>query len=210
MCVVSSLSRKSLWALVWILSQVSSEHAWVQQLALRHLNIIFILKYSFSLLVSSFVKHCQSLNGHPMLQIGAHSQHSYWVICVNNILRNGKSITLAYASAAHFTDFPVVFICNAMPSHYVISLSHRTLSEQSCGASVVYLLEGFSGSQFSRESFSKGLAGKVPSALLKQLVYLYLANTVNFITTQAVLPLLTDHKLVTDLSSVLCALDFTA
>lgn len=66
------------------------------------------------------------------------------------------------------------------------------------------------GSQFNRESFSKGLAGKVPSALVEQLIYLYLANTVNYITIHAVLPLLTDHNLVTDWSSLLCALAFMA
>lgn len=42
------------------------------------------------------------------------------------------------------------------------------------------------GSQFNKESFSKGLAGKVPGALLEQLVYLYLA--VNYVATQGVLP----------------------
>lgn len=44
------------------------------------------------------------------------------------------------------------------------------------------------GSQFNKESFSMGLAGKVPGALLELSVYLYLANTVNYVTIQGVLP----------------------
>lgn len=40
------------------------------------------------------------------------------------------------------------------------------------------------GSRFNKESFSKGLAGKVPGALLEQLVYL----AVNYVATQGVLP----------------------